>query len=338
MARFLSAWSASAGRRWPRSFADRLTAPSPGPVQLLRLMRQGGFTGSIDWAEQAAQAARIPVAQPGSAVPATGDDWLAWLGHASFLLRLGGRTVAVDPVLSQRILGAGRRLTPPGLHRLPPLDLLLVSHNHYDHLDAPTVRGLPRDTPVVVPGRLGRWFRRRGFSDVSELDWWESIDLAGTLQVSFVPAHHWSRRGLFDHCASLWGGWVLTVPGGPRVYHAGDSGYGPFFAEIGARYPGIDAAMLPVGAYDPRWFMCPVHVDPEEAVRAAHDLGTRVMVPMHWGTFQLSQEPVLEPIERTRAAWAAAGRDPADLWEPAVGQSRALGQTTFGETTPGETA
>ncbi len=306
-------------RRWPRSFADRLTSPLPGPGQFLRLMREGGFSSTTEGAS------RIPVA-PRAPLP-VGDAWLAWLGHASFLLRLGGHMVAVDPVLSDRIVGAGRRLTPAGLDRLPPLDLLLISHNHYDHLDASTVRGIPRDTAVVAPGGLGRWFRRRGFTDVTELDWWESADLGGVLQVAFVPAHHWSRRGPFDHCASLWGGWVLTAPGGPRVYHAGDSGYGPFFAEIGSRYPGIDAAMLPVGAYAPRWFMQPMHMDPEEAVQAAQDVGARVMAPMHWATFRLSREPVLEPIERTRAAWAATGRDPADLWDLAVGESRPLSTT-----------
>jgi L-ascorbate metabolism protein UlaG (beta-lactamase superfamily) len=197
------------------------------------------------------------------------------------------------------------------LDRLPPLDLLLISHNHYDHLDAPTLRPLARDTPVVVPCGLGRWFRRRGFTSVTELDWWQSVRV-GALEVTFVPAHHWSRRGLFDHCATLWGGLVLTLPGGTRVYHAGDSAYGPFFASIGARYPGIDVAMLPIGAYSPRWFMGNMHVDPEEAVQAGCDVGARVMVPMHWGTFRLSREPALEPIERIRAAWAAAGRDPAD--------------------------
>ncbi|MGH3915905.1 MAG: MBL fold metallo-hydrolase [Pseudonocardiaceae bacterium] len=277
-------------------------------------MCQGGFAGSTEGADQ------IPVAL-GAPLP-TGESWLAWLGHASFLLRLGGRTVAVDPVLSNRIFGTGRRLTPAGLNRLPPVDLLLISHNHYDHLDAPTVRALPRNTPVVVPGGLGRWFRCRGFTAVTELDWWESMSL-GTLDVSLVPAHHWSRRGVFDTCASLWGGWVLTA-GEHRVYHAGDTGYGPYFTDIGARYPGIDAAMLPVGAYAPRWFMRPMHVDPEESVRAAHDVGARVMVPMHWGTFPLSREPVLEPLARTRAAWALAGRDPADLWDLAIGESRPL--------------
>jgi len=322
MARFLrpTRRAKAPTRRWPRSFADRLTAPLPSPARLLRLIREGGFAGFIGFKGSAEGADRIPVAAP-AALP-TGDAWLAWLGHASFLLRLGGCTVAVDPVLSNRILAAGRRLTPAGLDRLPPLDLLLISHNHYDHLDAPTMRALPRDTPVVVPGGLGRWFRRRGFTSVTELDWWESMRV-GALEVAFVPAHHWSRRGLFDACASLWGGWVLTV-GGLRVYHAGDSGYGPFFTEIGSRYPGIDVAMLPVGAYEPRWFMRPVHIDPEESVQAVHDIGARIMVPMHWGAFQLTHEPVLEPIERTRAAWAAAGRDPADLWDLAIGESRPL--------------
>lgn len=302
-------------RRWPRSFADRVTAPLPGPPQFLRLWREGGFAGATEGVAGIPVAARAPL-------PA-GDNWLVWLGHASFLLRLNGRTVAVDPVLSQRILGAGQRFTPPGLDRLPPLDLLLISHNHYDHLDAPTVRTLRRDTPVVAPGGLGRWFRRRGFTAVTELDWWESVHL-GALEVTFVPAHHWSRRGLFDHCATLWGGFVLTVPGGLRVYHAGDSAYGPFFASIGAWYLGIDVAMLPVGAYAPRWFMRNMHMDPAEAVQAAQDVGARVMVPMHWGTFWLSREPALEPIERTRAAWAAAGWDCADLWDLAIGESRSL--------------
>ncbi len=302
-------------RRWPSSFADRVTAPLPGPPQFLRLWREGGFAGATEGAARIPVAARAPLP--------TDDNWLVWLGHASFLLRLNGRTVAVDPVLSQRILGAGQRFTPPGLNRLPALDLLLISHNHYDHLDAPTVRTLPRDTPVVAPGGLGRWFRCRGFTSVTELDWWESVHISA-LEVTFVPAHHWSRRGVFDHCATLWGGWVLTAPGGLRVYHAGDSAYGPFFAEIGSRYPGIDVAMLPVGAYAPRWFMRNMHMDPAEAVQAARDIRAQVIVPMHWGTFWLSREPAMEPIERTRAAWTAAHRDHAGLWDLAVGESRLL--------------
>jgi L-ascorbate metabolism protein UlaG (beta-lactamase superfamily) len=298
-----------------RSFADRLTGPLPGPPQFFRLWREGGFAGATDGVS------RIPVAAP-APLPLSGD-WLAWLGHASFLLCLDGLTVAVDPVLSARILGAGQRLIPPGLDRLPPLDLLLISHNHYDHLDAPTLRPLARDTPVVAPCGLGRWFRRRGFTSVTELDWWQSVRV-GALKVTFVPAHHWSRRGLFDHCATLWGGFVLTLPGGMRVYHAGDSAYGPFFASIGARYPGIDVAMLPIGAYSPRWFMSSQHVNPEEAIDGFVALGATQFFAMHWGTFRLTDEAIGEPPARTRALWLERSFDPERLWIAAIGEVRRL--------------
>jgi L-ascorbate metabolism protein UlaG (beta-lactamase superfamily) len=207
---------------------------------------------------------------------------------------------------------------------LPRIDAVLISHNHFDHLDAPTIRRLPRDTPMLVPGNLAWWFRRRGFRDVTDLDWYESRRVGG-VDCDFVPAHHWSRRTLGDTCKSLWGGWVLTS-GDTRVYFAGDTGYGHYFGEIGARYPGIDLALLPVGAYEPAWFMRPVHMDPDEAVRACADLGARRMATMHWGTFLLSAEPLLEPVQRAEAAWAAAGRPRADLWTLAVGESRALPQ------------
>lgn len=257
--------------------------------------------------------------------PIPGTTSATWIGHATFLLRVGGLTVLTDPVFSDSLPGVGRRLTPPGLSwaQLPRLDAVLLSHDHYDHLDAPTIRRLPRDIPVLVPAATARWFARLGFSAITELDWWESAELGG-VRFDFVPAHHWSRRGPFDSCRRLWGGWVLTAPDGTRLYHAGDSGYGRFFAEIGQRYPGIDLAMLPVGAYEPRWFMRKVHTDPDEAVRAAGDLGAARMALMHWGTFVLSREPVLDPPRRARAAWAAAGRDPADLWDLAVGETRTL--------------
>lgn len=286
-------------------------------LDVLRMLLEGGFrsrTAGVD---------RVPVRTAPLPALSPGATSVSWIGHASFLLRIAGVTVLVDPVLSQRIPGVGRRLAQPGLDPLPPVDVLLISHNHYDHLDAPTVRGLPRDTRVVVPGGLGRWFRRRGFTAVTELDWWESVAV-GELTVDLVPANHYSRRGLFDTCATLWGGWMLTAGNGVRLYHGGDSAYGPLFSRIGARYPGIDVAMLQVGAYEPRWFSSSVHADPEEAVTAVDDLGASAMVPMHWGTFQLSREPVLEPLQRTRTAWTAAGHDRAQLWDLAIGESRVL--------------
>ncbi|GDY28506.1 MBL fold metallo-hydrolase [Gandjariella thermophila] len=310
---------APGARQWPRSFADRLTAPLPGLPEIVRILREGGFRGST------AEADRIPVLRTGLAPVPTGVTALTWAGHASYVLRVGGTCVLTDPVWSAKIPGVPGRLTPPGVawSELPTVDAVLISHNHYDHLDAPTIRRLPRGTPMLVPAGLGAWFTRRGFTAVTELDWWEGVEVAG-LRFDFVPAHHWSRRTLFDTCRSLWGGWVITAGDGTRLYHAGDTGYGHWFGGIGERYPGIDVAMLPIGAYAPRWFMKPVHMDPDEAVQACADLGARRLATMHWGTFVLTREPVIEPLERVRKAWAKAGRDRADLWDLAVGETRTL--------------
>jgi L-ascorbate metabolism protein UlaG (beta-lactamase superfamily) len=260
-------------------------------------------------------------------LPAVGTDTLAvtWAGHASWVIRIGGLTVLTDPVWSRRILGTPARITPVGVpwEALPPVDAVVISHNHYDHLDAPTLRRLPRHTPVFAPAGLARWFRRRRFTRVTELDWWEAAELRG-VRFDFVPAHHWSKRTMSDTCRSLWGGWVLTDGGGRCVYFAGDTGYGHWFKEIGRRHSGIDLALLPIGAYAPRWWLSDVHTDPEEAVQACEDLGARNMAPMHWGTFVLSAEPVLEPLTRVRAAWARTGRPRDELWDLPIGASRTL--------------
>jgi L-ascorbate metabolism protein UlaG (beta-lactamase superfamily) len=263
----------------------------------------------------------IPLSRNG--FPAA-EDALTWVGHASYVIRMAGMCVLADPVWCQKLNGVARRLTPPGVawSELPRIDAVLLSHNHYDHMDWATLRRLPRDTPMLVPGGLGKWFRRKDFTRVSELDWWESATL-GPLKFDFVPSHHWSRRGAFDACRSLWGGWVITSER-TRVFHAGDSGYGHWFREIGERYPNVDVAMLPIGAYDPRWFMSPVHMNPEESVRALADLDAKRLAHMHWGTFTLTTEPVMEPLHRLRKAWADSGRPREDLWDLAIGETRAL--------------
>lgn len=300
-------------------FRDRLTAPIPGPAAMVKILRSGGFRGSTEHADRIPiHRAGLPAAEPGTA------SW-TWVGHATYLVRIGTTTVLIDPVWSRRIPGTPARLTAPGVAwaDLPPIDAVLISHDHYDHLDAPTITRLPRDTPILAGLGLGRWFAKRGFTAVHELDWWDSVEVSG-LTFDFTPTHHWSRRGLFDTCATLWGGWVITSTDGLRTYHAGDSGYGERFAEVGARYPGIDVAMMPIGAYEPRWFMKPLHMNPAEAVRALDDLGARRLASMHWGTFVLTQEPVDEPLTEIRKAWAAAGKDPDDLWALAVGETRTL--------------
>ncbi|MDX6355111.1 MAG: hypothetical protein QOF98_2014, partial [Streptomyces sp.] len=264
--------------------------------------------------------------QPGT-VPQAGPGTVSvtWAGHASWIVRIGGLTVLTDPVWSRRIPGTPARITPVGVpwSALPPIDAVVISHNHYDHLDAPTLKRLPRATALFVPAGLANWFRRRGFTRVTELDWWEAAEFGG-VRFDFVPAHHWSRRTLIDACRSLWGGWVLSDAAGPRVYFAGDTGYGHFFREIGRVYPGIDLAMLPIGAYAPRWMLRPVHTDPEEAVQAFLDVGAAAMAPMHWATFLLSSEPPLEPLRRVRAAWSAAQLPRSGLWDLPVGGSRIL--------------
>ncbi len=308
-----------AERQWPKNFEDRLTHELPGFKEIARIMLRGGFhTWRQDprWAESVPriEGARLPV-------PSAGQATVTWVGHATWLVQMGGRLIATDPVWSERLPGQVRRLTRPGIpfEDIPRLDGFVISHNHYDHMDWGTLKRLPRDTPGFVPAAVGKWFRRRGFSEVTELDWWESADLGG-VRLEFVPSHHWSRRHV-DANRSLWGGWVLSS-GGKKAYFAGDTAYGKWFKEIGAHHPGIDVALLPIGAYDPRWFMQAVHVNPEEAVQACQDLGAKALATMHWGTFVLTREPVGEPLERVRNAWAATGRPRGELWDVALGESR----------------
>jgi N-acyl-phosphatidylethanolamine-hydrolysing phospholipase D len=236
-----------------------------------------------------------------------------WVGHATFLVQAGGLNILTDPVLSKRTspvqwAGPGR-VAPLGLtlDELPKIDVVLVSHNHYDHLDTASVTFLARrDAPVfVVPLGLQAWFERRGIRTASELDWWRNTIVRG-LRVTAVPAQHFSGRTATDRNRTLWCGFVFEIRG-RRYYFAGDTGYGPDFAQIGKRFAPIDVAMIPIGAYSPRGFMGPVHCDPDEAVRIHRDVGSALSLAMHWGTFRLTLEPLDEPPVRLRAAMLAQG-------------------------------
>ncbi|MAZ06458.1 MBL fold metallo-hydrolase [Marinobacter sp. SS8-8] len=241
---------------------------------------------------------------------------LVWLGHASFLFQHRSLNVLTDPVLSDRAspfrLVGPRRFTPPALTvaEMPPIHLVLISHNHYDHLDEATVRQLHQrfgaNLCFCIPKGLRRWFEKRGIHNLVELDWWQSTPLAGKNEVFCLPAQHFSGRTATDTNTSLWCSWLLEMDGF-RFYFGGDTGYGQVFRDIGELFAPIDLALLPIGAYDPRWFMAPVHVAPEEAVRIHQDIGARQSVAMHWGTFVLTDEPMDEPPRRLRLALERQG-------------------------------
>ena len=274
---------------------------------------------------------------PKLAMPRAPRDALlvTWVGHSSFLIQVGGLNVLTDPIWSSRaspVRFAGpRRWVEPGIEfaALPPVDLVLLSHNHYDHLDDHTVRRLaarhPRAT-WLVPLGLARFVRARGARDVREHDWWQETTVQSAL-IGCTPAQHFSSRGIRDRGDTLWCGWSVRTDV-HRVFFAGDSGYHPEFGRIAERYGPFDVALLPIGGYEPRWFMQPVHMNPEEAVRAFRDLGGgahgSVMIPMHWGTFKLTDEAMDEPPFRARAAWEAAGLEPERFWVLAHGETRAL--------------
>jgi len=251
---------------------------------------------------------------------------ITWIGHATFLVRFDEISFLTDPVFSCTVgpfprIGI-RRLVGPGvpLAALPRVDFAILSHDHYDHADLPTIQALvERGVRFFVPLRAGDLVRRAG-GEAIELDWWQAADFFG-VRVHCVPAQHFCGRALVDRNRRLWAGWVVEGPT-HRFYHAGDTGYFEGFVEISRRLGPPDLAAVPIGAYEPASVMRRVHMNPEEAVRAACEMRAKRLVAMHFGTFDLTDEPLDEPPRRFRGAAAAAGLSPDRAWTMAVGETR----------------
>jgi L-ascorbate metabolism protein UlaG (beta-lactamase superfamily) len=234
-----------------------------------------------------------------------GSVAVTFIGHATFLIRTATAVYITDPVFTSHAGPFGRlgprRVRPPAipLLELPPVDIALLSHNHYDHLQPASIAALAPPSIVTTLG-VGTYLPSDARRTVHELDWWQSSEVAGA-RITAVPAQHFSARTPWDKNRSLWCGFVVEADG-VTIYFAGDSGYSPQFAEIGRRFPGIDVALLPIGAYEPRWFMTPMHMNPDEAVRAHLDLKPRLSIGMHFGTFQLTDEGIDEPLRALERA------------------------------------
>ena len=237
------------------------------------------------------------------------DNFLIWIGHSTFLIKKDGLTILTDPVFSNRASPFKRfgpkRLIPPSLKigDLPPIDIITISHNHYDHLDIRSLKKISKKYPktvFLIPEGDIDIFNQRNIKNVIEFKWWQGFDFKDHT-FTFTPVKHWSARGLFDRNESLWGGWFISS-NDYSIYHAGDTGYSNDFKETQKKLGSPKYALIPIGAYDPEWFMSSSHVNPEDAIRIMQDLGAQHSYGMHWGTFTLTAEDTLDPPKRLNEA------------------------------------
>lgn len=274
---------------------------NPGLVQLFRMLRE----------KRARWPKSVPNQRPSKPLPTISPDdiRLTFVNHATFLIQIPGLNILTDPVWSQRAspfawLGP-KRVREPGirLDELPPIDLILISHNHYDHLDVKTLKILnQRYSPrVLVPLGDKALIRSLGFMDVMEMDWWDETNIAAQIRITFTPAQHFSSRGLWDRYRSLWGSYYIHH-GHRSVYFGADSGYSSHYADIKSRLGAPDIALLGIGAYEPNWFMRPIHMNPAEAVVAHRDLDATLSIGMHFGTFRLAAEGFDQPVRELHEA------------------------------------
>lgn len=269
--------------------------------------------------------------EPGPPPPALvgkGKLRVTVINHSTVLLQTDGLNILTDPIFSKRASPVGfagpKRRRPPGIRfsDLPPIDLVVISHNHYDHLDIPTLKRLKkRWNPLVLAGLgNGALLKKEGLDRIKEMDWWDQVKLGSGTEVVFVPAQHFSGRGLCDRNKTLWGGFVILSPSS-RIYFAGDTGYGPHFRQIGKRYGPFDLSLLPIGAFRPRWFMRAMHISPQEAVKAHYVVGSKISLGIHYGTFSLADDGQKEPVRELKRALAQA-RNETVFWTLPFGRGR----------------
>lgn len=249
---------------------------------------------------------------------------LMWIGHSTFLIRTPTLTILTDPIFGDASL-LFPRIIPPALevHELPHVDIVLISHNHRDHLDAGSIHKLITRNPEVqflVPDGDARWFFRRGIRNVIECSWWDRPRSGFT----FVPAKHWSQRGIFDRNRSLWGGWMLELEG-KTIFFAGDTAYGDHFHAIAQQFPFIDMALLPIGPGQPRDIMAHAHLDATQAIVAGQELNASAVIPMHWGTFHLGLELPQNQLEQLQRSWRENQMSLSQLLIPRCGESVLVG-------------
>ncbi len=255
-----------------------------------------------------------------------------WIGHATVLVQYRGINYLTDPHLTEfpgpMKFGMPGRFLPPALSfdDFPKIDFIVISHNHYDHLDHRTVDLFGNSVVWYVPLGLGAWFRKRGILShrIVELAWWQSHRFNPEVEVTFTPALHWSKRTPWDTNRSLWGSWSVSIHGF-RVWFGGDTSYDETrFKEIGRRTGPYHLALIPIGAYAPRYFMAPQHVDPVQAVSIHKDIGSQLSIPIHWGTFQLTHEPYLEPIRLLEEAARGEGVPDGEFPFVKIGETKII--------------
>jgi N-acyl-phosphatidylethanolamine-hydrolysing phospholipase D len=287
-------------------------------------------------------ATRVPVVKPDLAYLRANrrDITVTWIGHSTALWQLGGLNILTDPHFTARaspvsFAGPKREVALPAtLAELPRIELVLISHNHYDHLDVQSLQmlnGQPGGAPLfVVPLGLDLWMKDQGITRVQRMDWWDRLEVRlpeGAVTVHFVPAQHWSSRSPWDRNATLWGGFVAqtVVDSQPySMYFAGDTGYSKDFADIAARFGGFDFSQIPVGCYLPRWFMKDQHINEEEAVQIHLDVKSKLSMGVHWGTFRLCDDPIEAPIDGLPQARKKLAVDDQAFVLFALGQTRVL--------------